>query len=119
MTKLIRVGFFREMRHGDQGDPSLAEARGSEPGVHQDAIAAYLAAGQVMIATPGIAKDVINGKTVIGSPSYLTDGVYVWPADVAYYVKTYNVRLPTEFLEHAMANGFKAPTGIDVKSLKL
>lgn len=119
MTKLIRVGFFREMRHGDASDPSLSEARASEPGTHQDAIAAYLKAGQVFIATPGIAKDVIDGKTVIGSPSYLTDGVYVWPGDAAYYVRTYNVRLPTAFLEHAMANGFKVPAGIDVKALKL
>ena len=119
MTRLIRTGFFREMPHGETSDPSLAEARASAPAAHQDAIAAYLAAGHVFIATPGLAKDIFDRKTVIGSPSYLTDGTYVWPGDAAYYVRTYNVRLPAAFTEHVMARGFTMPAAVDLSTLEL
>lgn len=119
MKKLIRVGFFREMRHGEPGDPSLADARAEAPAPHQDALAAYLAAGHVYIATPGMARDVLDGKTVIGPPNYLTDGTYVWPGDAAYYVRKYNVRLPAAFVEHAAAGGFTMPAAIDRATLEL
>jgi hypothetical protein len=119
MTKLIRVGFFREMPHGEAGDPSLADARAGAPAPQQDALAAYLAAGHVYIATPGLAKDVLDRKTMIGPPSYLTDGTYVWPGDAAYYVRTYNVRLPAAFTEHVSARGFKVPPAVDLSTLQL
>lgn len=119
MTKLIRVGFFHEMKHGEPGGPSLAAARADAPPPHQKAIAAYLAAGHVYIATPGLAKDVLDGKTVIGPPHYLTDGTYVWPGDLPYYVRTYNVRLPAAFVEHAMAHGFTMPASVDRSVLQL
>jgi len=119
MPKLIRVGFFREMPHGEPDDPSLAEARADAPAPQQDALAGYLAAGRVYIATPGIAKDVLDRKTVIGSPSYLTDGIHVWPGDAAYYVRKYNVRLPAAFTEHAAARGFQIPAEIDLTTLQL
>lgn len=119
MTKLIRVGFFREMPHGEPSDPSLVAARADSPGPHQDAIAAYLQAGHLYIATPGLAKDVFDRRTVIGPPSYLTDGTYVWPGDAAHYVRTYNVRLPPAFLEHALAHGFSMPAAIDLSALQL
>lgn len=83
MTKLTRVGFFREMGHGEPSAPSLADARAPPPAPHQDARAAHLEAGRVYIATPGLTKDVLDGRTVIGAPSYLTDGTFVWPGDAA------------------------------------
>jgi hypothetical protein len=119
MTKLVRVGFFREMDHGEPSDPSLVAARADAPQPHQEALAAYLAAGHVYIATPGLAKDVLDRKTVIGPPSYLTDGTYVWPGDVAHYVRTYNVRLPVAFLEHALSRGFTMPASVDRAQLTL
>jgi hypothetical protein len=119
MTQLLRVGFFREMPHGEPSDPSLVAERAAAPQPHQDALARYLAAGHVYIATPGLAKDVLNPKIVIGPPSYLTDGTYVWPGDVAHYVRTYNVRLPTAFLEHALARGFAMPASVDRAQLTL
>jgi hypothetical protein len=119
MSKVIRVGFFREMPHGEPTDPSLAEARADAPGPHQHAIAAYLEAGHLFIATPSPTRDVLDRRTLIGPPHYLTDGVYVWPGDVAHYVRTYNVRLPTGFIEHVMASGFTVPPVVDVTRLQL
>jgi hypothetical protein len=38
-----------------------------------------------------------------------TDGRWVWPRDLAYYVREYHVRLPPEFVEHICESGRKAP----------
>jgi hypothetical protein len=119
MTKLIRVGFFREMAHGDPGDPSLAAERAGAPRPHQAELADYLAAGHLYIGTPGIAKDALDGKTMIGSPDYLTDGTYVWPGDAEYYVRKYNVRLADDFVAHAAARGFVMPESVEVEKLQL
>jgi len=119
MTKLIRVGFFREMPHGEPTDPSLKAERKDVAAPHQDKLAAYLEAGHLYIATPSPTKDVLDGRTLISPPHYLTDGRYVWPGDVAHYVRTYNVRLPIAFLEHVVANGFAVPASLDVSQLAL
>jgi hypothetical protein len=119
MSKLIRVGFFREMPHGEPTDPSLAAERAGAPAPHQDAVVAYLQGGHLFIATPSPTTDVIDRRTLIGPPHYLTDGRYVWPGDVAHYVRAYNVRLPDEFVEHVVASGGVVPAGVDVRTLKL
>jgi hypothetical protein len=118
MPKLIRVGFFREMRHGEPDDPSLAALRSPTPGPHQVDLARYLDAGHVLFATPGFATDVLDGTTRIGPPHYLTDGQYVWPGDAAHYVRTYNVRLPDEFVAHVVASG-APPATVDLATLTL
>jgi hypothetical protein len=117
MTELQRTGFFREMPHGEASDPSLADARNPAPTPHEDRIAAYLDAGHVYIATPGFARDVFDPSKRIGPPHYLTDGRFVWPGDLAHYVRTYHVRLPGPFVEHMLANGWGVPPDVDVTQL--
>jgi hypothetical protein len=119
LTKLERVGFFREMPHADPADPSLADGRGDVPGPHQELVAAYLEAGHVYIGTPAMTVDALDGATPIGPPHYLTDGVHVWPGDAAYYVRRYNVRLPAAFVEYVVANGGGVPATVDLAGLRL
>jgi hypothetical protein len=118
MTKLERVGFFREMAHAGPEDPSLAEARGDAAGPHQETVATYLEAGHVYIGTPAMAVDALDGVTPIGPPHYLTDGVHVWPGDAAYYVRRYNVRLPAAFVDYVVASG-GGPATVDLAGLRL
>ena len=66
MAKLIRVGFFREMPHGEPSDPSLAEAHAPAPAAQQNALASNLAAGHVYIATPGLTKEVVGAAPRLG-----------------------------------------------------
>ncbi len=119
MTKLRRVGFFSETPHGEPTDPSLAASRAAIPAANEALLAAYLESGEVYIATPALAVDVLDGRTRIGPASYLTDGRYVWPGDAAYYVRTYHVRLPHEFAQHASANSWRVPTPIELSQLQL
>src|SRR5215211_1156339 len=116
MTELQRTGFFREMPHGEPTDPSLAEARSAAAGPHEDRIAAYLEAGHVYVATPGYTRDVFDGSQRIGPAHYLTDGRYLWPGDLAHYVRTYHVRVAAPFVEHMMASGWKVPSDVDVST---
>lgn len=117
MSELQRTGFFREMPHGAPDDPRLADARHAAPSPHEDRIAGYLDAGHVYIATPGLTPDVFDPGTSIGPPHYLTDGRFVWPGDLAHYVRSYHVRLEGAFLEHMMALGWAVPADVDVSRL--
>jgi hypothetical protein len=119
MTELQRTGFFREMPIGKPSDPSLGEARHPAPSPHEDRIAAYLDAGHVYIATPGYTRDVFDTGRRIGPPHYLTDGRFVWPGDLAHYVRTYHIRLDGSFVEHMMANGWIVPAEVDIATLTL
>jgi len=118
MTELQRTGFFREMPHGEPTDPCLADARNPAPTPHEDRIAAYLDAGHVYIATPGFTRDVFDPGKSIGPAHYLTDGRFLWPGDLAHYVRTYHVRLATPFIEHMLAHGWMVPTSVDLATLK-
>jgi len=119
MTELQRTGFFREMPHGEPTDPSLADARNAAPSPHEDRIAAYLDAGHVCIAAPGLTHDVLDTGKRIGPPHHRTDGRFVWPGDLAHYVRTYHVRLEGPFIEHMLANGWTVPADVDVAALAL
>jgi hypothetical protein len=108
-TELVRVGFFREMRHAEPSDPALAAARRDDADPDEAAIAAYLDAGHVMVASPGATKDVLDPAKRTGPPHYMTDGRYLWPGDVAHYVRTYHVALPADFIDHMRSNGWRVP----------
>jgi hypothetical protein len=56
---------------------------------------------------------------LIGSPNILTDGLYAWPEDLAYYVEHYNVCLPEEFQQTAIRNNWEVPSNIDIDDLDL
>jgi hypothetical protein len=115
--ELQRTGFFREMPHGDAADPSLADARRPTPSPHEDRIAAYLDAGHVYLASPGTTQDVFDPETQIGPPHQLTDGRFLWPGDLAHYVRTYHVRLDGSLLAHMLANGWAVSAGVELTAL--
>lgn len=69
----------------------------------------YLRSGVIAIASPGIVKSVLDESKVIGTPSWRTDGVWVWPDTLAYYVEAAGVRLPPAFIRRIRDNGFIVP----------
>ena len=119
--RLIKVGFFRELDHGDTSGPSLEESRAETPSPNEERVAAYLDAGHLLSASSEVASDRLadDPDIEIGPPHIRTDGTYAWPADLPYYVRNYHVRLPKHFLIHAERNNFQVPAQVDVASLKL
>lgn len=120
-SSLIKIGFFRELDHGDGNAPSLEESRADTAIADEERIAAYLAAGHVLVESSDEARDWLaeDPDVVIGPPHTLTDGTYAWPADLAHYVRTYHVRLPRHFILHIRRNGFQVPASVDLASLTL
>ena len=61
----------------------------------------YLNSASIFLGSPGIAFDVITPSSrPIGATSILSDGVWMWPQYLAYYVKNYRLALPEAFVEH-------------------
>src|SRR5262245_5146912 len=98
--KLRRIGFFCELPHGDLDGPSLKDAVRPQANYEVKSVAKYLRNAPAMYAYFGQVQDVLNPtQSYIGPTDVRTDGVWVWPEDLAYYVEHYNVVLPMEFLE--------------------
>ena len=58
---------------------------------------------QVTAAAACMFRDVITGELIPDEALCLTDGEYHWRSDITYYVEKYNMRLPQEFIERAVA----------------
>ncbi len=119
-TKLEYVGNFIEFGYDDHPDaPSLADFRGKRKPEHKAEVVAYLRAAPTLIMSPGYDEDLFDPKTLAGSRSVVTDGVYAWPRLLAYYVEKYDVRLPDKFELHMQRRGWKAPDIIDKLAYEL
>jgi hypothetical protein len=89
--------------------PHLRTYLRSEAQPDEEKIVRYLANATALLISPGVQFDVIDSSKVAGSQDVLTDGVWVWPAPAAYYVDTYHVTLPDDFVGHMRRNQWIAP----------
>jgi hypothetical protein len=104
-----------------QALPSLREYAAPGPGDQERAVVDYLRQGVVCGVYPdrGLLYDVLQpGQRIEAMPPsaggeglqpnlILTDGAWVWPAALAYYVQAYHLRLPAAFLQHAERQGWR------------
>jgi hypothetical protein len=119
MKKLKKVGFFRELRHGDSDGPLLKEAISKDRSENIEKILNYLHNGHFFIMAPSVVTDVLSDeKKEIGILAIQTDGVWAWPSDLTYYADKYGVSLPDEFIK-LMANRGWAVGSIDTNDLTL
>lgn len=96
---LIRQGYYKEMPFAEETDPSIKDSlEKGNPGEISN-ICSYLNSGIVLITCCGTSTDVINPDNgIAGTPSVMTDGKWVWPGDLDYYVKNYKLGLNPEFV---------------------
>ncbi len=114
---LIKIGFFKELDHFDVNDFSLEEVVSDTPQADEEKLVSYLESGVRYRASEQLVEDVLgDGSVEIGPAHLLTDGVYVWPADLPYYVRKYHARLLTSFSLHAKRNGWRVPTDVEITS---
>lgn len=106
--KLKEAGFFREFGHDEPDSPSLNDGVGKLTDGDVQKIITYLYSGVPLIVTPGAANDVLSDDVIsVGPPHIMTDGVWVWRRDLAYYVENYRVELPETFIEHMKKQRWK------------
>ena len=95
-----RAGFFRELPHGLPGGDSLREAVASGgSGYDEEKLLRYLHGNTVLAATASMVDDVLDPRWRAVAPlEIVTDGAWVWPRDLAYYVEQYHVAVPLQFV---------------------
>ena len=107
MTNINRVGFFPEIEGlAPRKKLALKSLVALCPEGIRKQVCGYLKAGHTVLAAGGFEADCISGASRKVPQSYKTDGVWVWQGGLAYYVETYGVGLPEEFVEHMKASAW-------------
>ena len=125
MTKLVPVGFYRELTDDpdeQQGLPSITEAVAESPQEHEEKVVAYLRNGVCLGARGGYVSDVLDPSSRDPLvPHLYTDGTYLWRLDIAHYVEKYHLRLPPDFVRHMASMNWRPPTKeqVDVNTLEV
>jgi hypothetical protein len=116
-VKLKPVVQCREFSFGMIHDPSLRTLMGAELWEYQAEVLEYLRSGHILgyLMGGGLpdwfdptcrANPIINGRVRDGATP-MTDGVWLWPAGLIYFIEKYNVRVPQEFIEYAANHGWR------------
>ncbi|MFF3653449.1 hypothetical protein ACFYXV_33045 [Streptomyces sp. NPDC002181] len=70
----------------------------------------YLDSGYEILSFMGSANDVLGSdERILGGDNILTDGEWVWRGDLWFYVATYHVSLPGEFLRKVRSRRYVMP----------
>ncbi|WP_234367425.1 hypothetical protein [Streptomyces pluripotens] len=108
-----QAGFYRELGgsgHDTPPAPSLRDAARSSGEWDEDRLVAYLEASHEIYTTMGAERDVIADDVwITGAGSLVTDGTFVWPTELAYYVQRHHVALLPEFAAHIRARNYISP----------
>lgn len=99
--RLKDVKFCKE--YGDESLPSIKELTSNTPDPAKDIILSYLRTN-LILASPGIIKDLFNPSETIGSGDIFSDGKYTWTDYFSSYVEKYNIAIPEEFRNHILKN---------------
>ncbi|MFF0384574.1 hypothetical protein [Streptomyces sp. NPDC004286] len=108
-----QAGLYREL--GGTGDesapaPSLRNSARTAGEWDEDRVLAYLDAGHEIFTAMGAERDVIADDVwITGAGSLITDGTWMWPIELAHYVRRHHVPLLPEFLNHIRAQGYVSP----------
>ena len=62
----------------------------------QEDIADYLDDGEIAMCSPMCGEDVFTKERIVRTYAMLTDGRYIWPNTLGYYIRKYNLRLPKD-----------------------
>jgi hypothetical protein len=117
-----RAGFYQETSGPDAaGDaPSLRDAVRDTGPWDEDSVIAYLESALEVYSTMGAERDALTGDTwIAGAGSLLTDGTWIWPIDLAHYVRRHHAALAPEFIEHIRALSYTVPLVDDERAKEI
>lgn len=117
MKKLQKVGFFGSMPMME-AIAALNTLRADSPRPNEADILSYLRGGTQAFAVPGLASDLLSpNRQVIGAPSVFTDGEWLWPTDLLYYIEHYHIEVPNTFVRRMEEQGWQCPTVANLQEL--
>ncbi|MEU0462598.1 TNT domain-containing protein [Amycolatopsis sp. NPDC006131] len=80
------------------------------PSAEKAQVLDYLTAGHTFLSSYGTGPDVLDPERPAGVPeAWLTDGVWVWPGSMAYYLEHHDITPPLRFLDHMRGHGHHVP----------
>nr|CEL15154.1 hypothetical protein [Kibdelosporangium sp. MJ126-NF4] len=86
--------------------PAIAESE-------KDAILSFLDNGRVVLSSRGYTADLLHPERESLVPmAFLTDGRWVWPAAVAYYLRQHGIALAPDFVQHIRSSGYRPPKSV-------
>ncbi|MFC8871313.1 hypothetical protein ACFUAC_27290 [Streptomyces sp. NPDC057148] len=107
------VGFFAEFQPG-YGFPtagSITDAVRDSGVADESRVVSYLRGGAWIWAEMWAGRDVLNaeGPTLVSAGSLYTDGAWVWREDLSYYLATYHLALPDDFVARVRELDYSPP----------
>jgi hypothetical protein len=97
------VGRFKELERSAEG-PSIFDAKETLDAQTAMIVAAYLESGVSAFDVMESVRDPFDSSVSIpGGSSLLSDGDWVWRADLAHFVRAYRVALPDAFVRRALS----------------
>lgn len=103
MNEPVPLGMFREFHEPRSPGETIRDFVGPKPHPARNYILSYLRSAERLGYAMELLPDVIDGSYQPEPTSHLTDGHWVWRADLAHYVEKYNLRLPQEFIDTVVA----------------
>lgn len=92
--------------HGLELKPELGRSTDPE---EEEELLRFLRGGSVAIRSPGLREDRLDPSREPTVPfGYLTDGTWIWPMELAYYLEQHHVLPQEEFVEHMRSRDFIA-----------
>ena len=83
--------------------PSIKDSFSDAPIENADKIKQFILTGGFLdIGTTAESVDVLTGESTGLRGNIRSDGYYSWPISLAYYIDRYNLRLPDDFVQHAL-----------------
>jgi hypothetical protein len=97
--------------------PGIAPGREELAGPERDRVLAFLAGGAPVLVSAALMDDVVGGDPGVVPMSCRSDGSWVWPDGIAYYLRAHGVAPEGEFLRHIRSTGYRAgpPDAIGVQ----
>ncbi|MCP2343621.1 hypothetical protein [Actinomadura rupiterrae] len=90
--------------------PRQGEARPDVPEDEKDALVQYLERAPIVLAARSLDADELDPERAARVPlTFHTDGTWVWPGAVGYYLKAHGVAPDPELVAHARGNAFRTP----------
>lgn len=91
--------------------PSIGQVSDTTP---TESILGFLHGGSLVIRAAGLSEDWLAPSHPECVPlAFRTDGAWIWPAEIAYYLAHHGLLPEPDFLAHMAANGYVARTVAD------
>ena len=86
----------------NENDPSIHNYLEKQPYPNQDKIIHFLKNGKIEFAQLSRDRDIFTGLRIPYEVLIMSDGDYIWPNILAWYVEKYNLRMPEEFEKYIL-----------------